>query len=134
MAGAVLASLSGVTRIYGEGEAQVNALSDVNLELYSREVVVINGQNLLGQSPEKLATIQRDNIAFVFQFYNLIPTLTAEENVRVIPELTHTSSGRELTERVTESLTAVDLLERSDHFPGQMSGGQQQRVGRCSGC
>ncbi|MDP4015492.1 MAG: ABC transporter ATP-binding protein, partial [Candidatus Nanopelagicales bacterium] len=90
--------------------------------------VVINGQNLVGQSPEKLATIRRDNIAFVFQFYNLIPMLTAAENVRVIPELTHKSSGRELTERVTESPTAVDLLQRSDHFPGQMSGGQQQRV------
>ena len=81
-----------------------------------------------GEVPEKLATIRRDNIAFVFQFYNLIPTLTAAENVRIIPELTKRSSGKELTDRVDRALAAVDLAGRAGHFPGQMSGGQQQRV------
>ena len=152
----VVAALTGVTKVYGEGEAQVRALRGVDLELRAGEVVVIlgpsgsgkttllnivggiesatdgqvviGGQDLVGKSPEKLATIRRDNIAFVFQFYNLIPTLTAAENVRIIPELTKRSSGKELTDRVDRALAAVDLAGRAGHFPGQMSGGQQQRV------
>jgi putative ABC transport system ATP-binding protein len=151
-----IAKLTGVTKVYGKGEAEVDALKGVDLELYAGEVVVvlgpsgsgkttllniiggiesatagsveINGQELVGQSAEKLATIRRDNIAFVFQFYNLIPTLTAAENVRIIPELTHRASGSDLTERVDEALAAVGLQERANNFPGQMSGGQQQRV------
>ena len=156
MAPATIAKLSGVTKVYGKGEAEVRALKGVDLELFAGEVVVvlgpsgsgkttllniiggiesatsgsveINGQQLVGQSAEKLATIRRDNIAFVFQFYNLIPTLTAAENVRIIPELTHRASGSDLTQRVDEALAAVGLEERAGNFPGQMSGGQQQRV------
>ncbi len=156
MATETIAKLTGVTKVYGKGEAEVEALKGVDLELYAGEVVVvlgpsgsgkttllniiggiesatsgsveINGQELVGQSAEKLATIRRDNIAFVFQFYNLIPTLTAAENVRIIPELTHRSSGADLSSRVDEALAAVGLQERAKNFPGQMSGGQQQRV------
>lgn len=156
MAPATIAKLSGVTKVYGSGEAEVRALKGVDLELYSGEVVVvlgpsgsgkttllniiggieaatagsvqINSEELVGQSAEHLATIRRDNIAFVFQFYNLIPTLTAAENVRIIPELTHRGGGDELTKRVDTALAAVGLAERAGYFPGQMSGGQQQRV------
>ncbi len=156
MAPVAIAKLTGVTKVYGKGEAEVDALKGVDLELYAGEVVVvlgpsgsgkttllniiggiesatagsveINGQELVGQSAEKLATIRRDNIAFVFQFYNLIPTLTAAENVRIIPELTHRASGSDLAERVDQALAAVGLQERAHNFPGQMSGGQQQRV------
>ncbi|MCU0279755.1 MAG: ABC transporter ATP-binding protein [Candidatus Nanopelagicales bacterium] len=156
MSSETIAKLAGVTKVYGKGEAEVEALKGVDLELYAGEVVVvlgpsgsgkttllniiggietatsgsveINGQQLVGQSAEKLATIRRDNIAFVFQFYNLIPTLTAAENVRIIPELTHRASGADLSSRVDEALAAVGLQERAKNFPGQMSGGQQQRV------
>jgi putative ABC transport system ATP-binding protein len=152
----VVASLAGVTKVYGEGEAQVHALRGVSLELFAGEVVVVlgpsgsgkttllnvvggieaatdgqvvvEGRDLVGMSPEQLATVRRDAIAFVFQFYNLIPTLTAAENVRVIPELTRRASGQDLTDRVDGALSAVDLTDRAGHFPGQMSGGQQQRV------
>ena len=151
-----IATLSDVTKVYGEGEAKVEALKGVDLEFFAGEVVVIlgpsgsgkttllnvlggieaatsgsivvGGEELVGRSAEHLATIRRDNLAFVFQFYNLIPTLTAAENVRIIPELTHKGSGSELTELVAAALASVGLTDRENNFPGQMSGGQQQRV------
>jgi putative ABC transport system ATP-binding protein len=151
-----VASLSRVTKTYGEGEAAVHALRGVDLEFFPGEVVVvlgpsgsgkttllnivggieaasdgtvaINGHDLTGRSHEELATIRRHNVAFIFQFFNLIQTLTAAENVQVIAELTEKGKGPELTEKVQAALAAVGLSDRAEHFPGQISGGQQQRV------
>ena len=111
-----IAQLTGVTKTYGEGEAAVHALRGIDLALEPGEVVVvlgpsgsgkttllnilggietatagevrINGTPLAGKDPEELATIRRDNVSFIFQFFNLIQTLTASENVQVIAELT----------------------------------------------
>ena len=151
-----VATLTNVVKTYGTGEAEVQALRGVDLELHAGEVVVVlgpsgsgkttllnivggiesatsgtvevAGHDLAGKRPEELATIRRQTLAFIFQFFNLIQTLTAEENVRVIAELTEQTDGKVLTERVRRALADVGLADRADHFPGQMSGGQQQRV------
>ena len=151
-----IAQLTGVTKTYGEGEAAVHALRGIDLVLEPGEVVVvlgpsgsgkttllnilggietatagevrINGTPLAGKDPEELATIRRDNVSFIFQFFNLIQTLTASENVQVIAELTERVARDEVAQRVQSVLDDVDLADRADHFPGQLSGGQQQRV------
>ena len=151
-----IAQLTGVTKTYGEGEAAVHALRGIDLALEPGEVVVvlgpsgsgkttllnilggietatagevrINGTPLAGKDPEELATIRRDNVSFIFQFFNLIQTLTASENVQVIAELTERVARDEVAQRVQSVLDDVDLADRADHFPGQLSGGQQQRV------
>ncbi len=145
-------SLRGVTKTYGSGEAEVHALTGIDLEIEPGELVVVLGPsgsgkttmvNIVGgiesatsgtvvvageeisrHSPTELAEFRRRHVAFVFQFFNLIPTLTAQENVEVIVELTDRGSK----ERVPELLEAVGLADRADHFPAQLSGGQQQRV------
>jgi putative ABC transport system ATP-binding protein len=147
-----LAVLSGVERTYGGGETAVRALQDVDLEFGRGELVVVLGPsgsgkttllNILGgierptagrvvvagrdltaASAHELTEIRRDVVGFVFQFFNLIATLTARENVSVLAELTgHTRDGR-----VDAVLADVGLTDRADHFPAQLSGGQQQRV------
>jgi putative ABC transport system ATP-binding protein len=151
-----IAELRGVTKTYGEGEAEVHALRGIDLELNPGEVVVVlgpsgsgkttllniiggiesategevrvNGVDLAGKGPEELAAIRRENVSFIFQFFNLIQTLTAAENVQVIAELTERVGRDQLTDRVAEVIAEVGLDDRADHFPGQMSGGQQQRV------
>jgi putative ABC transport system ATP-binding protein len=151
-----IAALSGVTKVYGEGEAAVHALRGIDLQIRAGEVVVvlgpsgsgkttllnilggieaassgevrIGGEDLAGRSPEELATIRRNNVAFIFQFFNLIQTLTAAENVQLIAELTEQADSSGLQDRVAAALAAVGLTDRADHFPGQISGGQQQRV------
>jgi putative ABC transport system ATP-binding protein len=151
-----VAQLRAVTKTYGEGEAAVHALRGIDLTFDRGEVVVvlgpsgsgkttmlnilggietatsgevlINGIPLTGKSPEELATIRRENVSFIFQFFNLIQTLTAAENVQVIAELTERVDRDQLGPRVRAVLDDVDLADRADHFPGQMSGGQQQRV------
>jgi putative ABC transport system ATP-binding protein len=151
-----IAALSGVTKVYGEGEAAVHALRGIDLQIRAGEVVVvlgpsgsgkttllnilggieaassgevrIGGEDVAGRSPEELATIRRNNVAFIFQFFNLIQTLTAAENVQVIAELTEQADGSGLRDRVSAALAAVGLADRAEHFPGQISGGQQQRV------
>lgn len=145
-------SLRGVTKSYGTGDAQVQALRGVDLDIEPGELVVVLGPsgsgkttlvNILGGiepptagavhvaghdltrlSASGLSAFRRDHVGFVFQFFNLIPTLTAGENVEVIVELT----GRGSKDRVPELLAAVGLADRADHFPAQLSGGQQQRV------
>ncbi|MCR9143213.1 MAG: ABC transporter ATP-binding protein [bacterium] len=141
----------GLTRIYQMGDVTVAALRGVDLELYDGEFVVILGPsgsgkstllNILGgldvatsgevyyagghalhnASESELTRYRREHIGFVFQFYNLIPGLTAAENVRLATEVSSNPLPPE------EALDLVGLAARRDHFPAQMSGGEQQRV------
>jgi putative ABC transport system ATP-binding protein len=139
-----------LAKIYGEGTAAVTALAGVDLDLYRGELVVLLGPsgsgkstllNLIGglDSPTRgtlhyrewdlgaadekaLTQFRRDEVGFVFQFYNLIPSLTARENVGLITEISRDPMSPE------EALTLVGLAPRLDHFPAQLSGGEQQRV------
>ena len=147
-----VAALVGVDKTYGEGDTAVHALQQVDVTLQPGQLVVVlgpsgsgkttllnviggieppthgevilGGTRIDGLSSEQLTEIRRSAVGFVFQFFNLIPTMTARENVSLLAELTgHDGDGR-----VDEALTAVGLADRADHFPGQLSGGQQQRV------
>jgi putative ABC transport system ATP-binding protein len=142
----------GLSKTYGEGENTVQALRTATFEIPAGEFVVLLGAsgsgkttllNAIGALEEptdgtievngyELSELDEagrtdyrlNTVGFVFQFYNLVPTLTARENVALIAEITGDDpDGR--TERV---LTDVGLADRIDHFPGQMSGGEQQRV------
>jgi putative ABC transport system ATP-binding protein len=143
-------SVKDLTKTYDMGEVKVHALRGIDLELYRGEFVVLLGAsgsgkstllNILGgldvassgtvnyfdtelsAADEKaLSSYRRHNVGFVFQFYNLIPSLTAEENVRVVTEI----SDRPML--AAEALGIVGLAERISHFPAQLSGGEQQRV------
>ncbi len=145
-----LVRLENVSKTFQMGEVAVEALRRVSLEIYAGEYVVMVGPsgsgkttilNLVGGldsvtdgrvwfadreitafSPTELTRYRRDTVGFVFQFYNLIPNLTARENVMVSTELSSDPID------VTEALRMVDLDERIDHFPSQLSGGEQQRV------
>lgn len=147
-----LAELVDVTKTYGAGDTAVHALRRVNLRLLSGELVVVlgpsgsgkttllnvvggiepatggtvlvDGRDITGLDADALTDVRRDTMGFVFQFFNLIPTLTARENVAVIAELTAGSSPA----KVEAVLADVGLTDRADHFPAQLSGGQQQRV------
>ena len=142
--------LRGVRKTYGEGEVAVHALRGVDLEIRPEEFVVLLGPsgsgkttllNLIGGiepasegeivvggsdvtelDEEGRTRFRRETVGFVFQFFNLIPTLTALENVELVAEL---SGG---AERAPEMLQRVGLGDRMDHFPAQLSGGEQQRV------
>jgi putative ABC transport system ATP-binding protein len=135
---------------YSSGEVEVRALDGVDLELYSSELIVLlgpsgsgkstllnnlggldvptsgslsyRGEDLTGASEERLTQFRRDAVGFVFQFYNLIPSLTARENVSLITEISRDPMTPE------EALELVNLGKRMDHFPSQLSGGEQQRV------
>jgi putative ABC transport system ATP-binding protein len=140
----------GVSKVYQVGEVEVHALREVDLELFRGELVVLLGPfgsgkstllNILGgldvptrgsvdfldhdltvDDDDALTRFRRQHVGFVFQFYNLIPSLTARENVALVTEI----SERPLDP--LEALRLVDLEERADHFPAQLSGGEQQRV------
>ena len=140
----------GLTKIYQMGEVQVQALRGVDLDLYEGEFVVLLGPsgsgkstllNILGgldtptsgtvryadhdlslQDDALMTQYRRSHVGFVFQFYNLIPSLTARENVALVTEISENPMTPE------EALARVGLAERMDHFPAQMSGGEQQRV------
>lgn len=140
----------GLTKVYRMGEVQVHALRGVDLDLYSGELVVLLGPsgsgkstllNILGgldtptdgqvfyggldlvQAREAdLTRFRRRYVGFVFQFYNLIPSLTARENVAIVTEIGDDPMTPE------EALAMVGLQDRLDHFPSQLSGGEQQRV------
>jgi putative ABC transport system ATP-binding protein len=140
----------GLTKVYGEGTAAVHALAGVDLDLYPGELVVLLGPSgsgkttLLNQlggldvptsgelryrdtdlahaTEEQLTLYRRGAVGFVFQFYNLIPSLTARENVGLITELSADPLPPE------QALAMVGLTPRLDHFPAQLSGGEQQRV------
>ena len=140
----------GLTKVYRMGEVEVHALRGIDLALYPGEFVVIlgpsgcgkstllnilggldvptegevwyNGHDLTHADDAVLTRFRRDNVGFVFQFYNLIPSLTARENVAIVTEIARQPMPPE------EALALVGLGERLDHFPAQMSGGEQQRV------
>lgn len=149
------AVLKGVNKIYHMGEVEIHALKNVNLEIKEGEFLAVLGPsgsgkttllNLLGgldtptsgqimidssdisrYSRRKLTLFRRERIGFVFQFFNLIPTLTARENVQYAIELA--SRDKVPPERDAAALLkVVGLGERLDHFPYQLSGGEQQRV------
>jgi putative ABC transport system ATP-binding protein len=140
----------GITKVYGSGHAAVHALRGVDLELYSGEMVVMLGAsgsgkstllNILGAldtptdgrvffhdreltrlSDAALTAFRRDHVGFVFQFYNLVPSLTARENVALVTEIAKNPM------RPEEALERAGLPDRMDHFPAELSGGEQQRV------
>ena len=147
---ATLISLKNVTKTFGSGENQVQVLRGVNLDVREGEFLVILGEsgcgkstmlNIIGgmdqptsgsvifdgkdyanASDEELTAFRRSSVGFIFQAYNLMPTLTAEENLNFIGELAETPMT------AAEALESVGLLEKRKNYPGQMSGGQQQRV------
>ncbi len=143
-------SIQGLGKVYGEGDTAVRALHGVDLKLFTGELVVLLGPSGSGKStflnilggldqptsgavwfherevtaldPDQLTQYRRDHVGFVFQFYNLIPSLTARENVSLVTEIAVDPLSPD------EALSVVDLADRMDHFPAQLSGGEQQRV------
>ena len=142
-----------LTKKYGQGEAEVIALDHVSFSVERGEFVAIVGasgsgkstlMNLIGgldhptggsviieenditsMSEDELAIFRRRNLGIIYQFYNLIPTLTAEENIALPWKL---DGRKENKKRLAEILQLLGLEKRAKHLPGQMSGGQQQRV------
>ncbi len=139
-----------IAKTYKMGELEVHALRGVNLELFEHEFIVLLGAsgsgkstllNILGgldiptsgsvhyreheltaSSPAALTRYRREHVGFVFQFYNLIPSLTARENIELITEIADDPMDP------LEALDLVNLADRANHFPAQLSGGEQQRV------
>lgn len=150
-----LIELKNVTKLYGEGESRVTALEDVSMTVNRGEFVAITGSsgsgkstlmNLLGcldvqtsgeyrldgtsvkeLSEKKLSRIRNKEIGFIFQSFNLIPALTARENVE-LPLIYRGISPAVRRELAVHALQKVSLGSRMDHLPSRMSGGQQQRV------
>jgi putative ABC transport system ATP-binding protein len=140
----------GLTKIYRGGDLEVYALRGVDFSLYERELVVLLGASGSGKSTllnilggldtptsgdlrfrdhlltaaeeRELTRFRREHVGFVFQFYNLIPSLTARENVALVTEIAERPMDP------ASALALVGLGERLDHFPAQLSGGEQQRV------
>jgi putative ABC transport system ATP-binding protein len=145
----VILSVEGVTKLYRMGEVEVRALRGIDLALDEGELVVLLGASGSGKSTllnilggldvpsagrlryrereltgdeRALTAYRRDHVGFVFQFYNLVPSLTAIENVAIVTDLA------ERAMKPADALEIVGLGHRLDHFPAQMSGGEQQRV------
>lgn len=146
----VIFHVKGISKVYRMGEVEVHALRSVDLDLYESEFVVLLGPsgsgkstllNILGgldvpssghfyfrnqeltfANDAVLTRFRRDSVGFIFQFYNLIPSLTARENVALVTEIARHPMKPE------QALELVGLSDRLDHFPAQMSGGEQQRV------
>jgi putative ABC transport system ATP-binding protein len=140
----------GLTKTYHMGEVEVHALQGVDLDLHNGEFVVILGpsgsgkstllnilggldaptsgtvqfrdHDLVGAGERELTRYRREHVGFVFQFYNLIPSLTALENVALVTDIAESPLSP------AEALARVGLSDRAHHFPSQMSGGEQQRV------
>jgi putative ABC transport system ATP-binding protein len=89
--------------------------------------IVVDGLDIAPLSRSRLASWRRDNVGYVFQLYNLVPVLTAYENVE-LPLLLHSMSRKERHDRVSAALDLVGIADRHDHYPRQLSGGQEQRV------
>lgn len=146
----VLLSLEGITKVYEMGENRLYALNNIDLKIYKEEFLVVLGpsgsgkstlMNIIGgtdratsgkihflnrditkASDRELTQYRRNEIGFIFQFYNLLSTLTTLENVEVSTEIAKDPINP------LEVLEQVGIKEYKDHFPAQMSGGQQQRV------
>jgi putative ABC transport system ATP-binding protein len=140
----------GLTKVYRTGEVEVHALRGVDMVLYEGEMVVLLGPsgsgkstllNILGgldrptagvcrfkdhsltdMSESDLTMFRREHVGFVFQFYNLIPSLTARENVALVTEISRHPM------KPADALALVGLADRMEHFPAELSGGEQQRV------
>jgi len=140
----------GLAKTYGTGEVEVRALRDVDLDIARGEFIVLLGPSgsgkstllnilggldvpsagevsfgehrLSGASEAELTAYRREHVGFVFQFYNLIPSLTVRENVALVTDIV------EAPMPVDEAIDRVGLTPRRDHFPAQLSGGEQQRV------
>lgn len=143
-------AIRGLTKVYATEAGEVHALRGVDLDVERGETIVLLGPsgsgkstllNILGgldrstggsvkfgeqelttATDHKLTLFRRDAVGFIFQFFNLVPSLTARENVALITEIAHDPMPPE------EALGRVGLSDRLDHFPAQLSGGQQQRV------
>jgi putative ABC transport system ATP-binding protein len=139
-----------VSKVYQMGDVEVHALRGVTVPLYEGELMVLLGPSGSGKSTllnilgaldvpssgqvlyqgrdiatagdRELTEFRRENVGFVFQFYNLVPSLTARENIALVTEISETPLDP------TEALELVGLTDRMDHFPAQLSGGEQQRV------
>jgi putative ABC transport system ATP-binding protein len=143
-------SAQGLTKVYVSGETEVRALRGLDLDVLAGEVIVLLGPSGSGKSTllnimggldrptsghlffrdleltalgdRDLTAYRRQHVGFVFQFYNLVPSLTAYENVALVTEIAEDPM------RPEEALALVGLEARMDHFPSQLSGGEQQRV------
>jgi len=139
-----------LSKVYQTGETEVHALRGLSMEIFDGETVVLLGpsgsgkstlvnilggldqptsgkvffhdQELTAFNDKALTAFRRENVGFIFQFYNLMPSLTARENVALVTEISDDPMSAE------EALELVGLSDRLDHFPAQLSGGQQQRV------
>jgi putative ABC transport system ATP-binding protein len=156
MAGEVVFHARGLVKRYGEGPTAVHALRELDLDLRAGEFVVILGPSgsgkstllnilggldaptsgtvsfrdhvLTGASERDLTRYRREHVGFVFQFYNLIPSLTALENVLLVTELSEQVASGTAEQEAAEALRLVGLGDRLNHFPAELSGGEQQRV------
>jgi putative ABC transport system ATP-binding protein len=146
----VVFSARGLAKVYRSGEVEVHALRDVDMEIRRGEFVVLLGASgsgkstllnilggldlptsgevrfgdtvLTGASENDLTTYRREHVGFVFQFYNLIPSLTVRENLALVTDIATDPMP------IDEAIELVGLTPRRDHFPAQLSGGEQQRV------
>lgn len=146
----VVFRVRGLTKVYHMGEVDVHALRGVDLDLIAGELMVLLGpsgsgkstllnilggldtasagtvhyrdQDLTHADEQRLTDYRRHHVGFVFQFYNLMPSLTARENVQTVTEIVREPMAAE------DALALVQLQDRMDHFPAQLSGGEQQRV------
>jgi putative ABC transport system ATP-binding protein len=143
-------SARGLSKVYSSGDTQVHALRAVDLDIWRGEFVVLLGASGSGKSTllnilggldvptsgevrfaehrldgageGELTTYRRDHVGFVFQFYNLIPSLTVRENLALVTDIARDPMP------IDEAIALVGLTPRRDHFPAQLSGGEQQRV------
>ncbi len=155
MASKPVIQLEHVTKDYPMGEVVVHALRGIDLDIARGEFIVllgpsgsgktttlnliggldrptsgrilVDGEDITRYDDKQLTAFRRHKVGFVFQFFNLIPTLTARENVEFVLELVE-KDRRKVRQRADELLALVGLSDRADHFPSQLSGGEQQRV------
>ncbi len=148
--GEIVFDIDRVSKVYKTGDIEVHALREASAQLYESELTVMlgpsgsgkstflnivggldtatsgkvsfRGRDLTGLSERELTLFRREKIGFIFQFYNLIPSLTARENVALVTEISKDPM------RPEEALELLGLGPRIDHFPAQLSGGEQQRV------